>query len=65
MENELELFRDNVRRFLIDQIQPHYEQWEAAGIMPREVWNQMGEAGLLCVDVAEEYGCIRTSWRRT
>lgn len=58
MENELELFRDNVRRFLIDQIQPHYEQWEAAGIMPREIWQQMGEAGLLCVDVAEEYGGI-------
>jgi len=25
---ELELFRDNVRRFLENEIQPHYEQWE-------------------------------------
>jgi len=54
--NELELFRDNVRRFLTDNVEPHYESWEKAGIMPRTLWNQLGEAGLLCVDQPEEYG---------
>ena len=58
MDNELELFRDNVSRFFADEILPSYEEWEHAGIMPREVWTKMGEAGLLCVDVAEEYGGI-------
>ena len=52
MDNELELFRDNVSRFFADEILPSYEEWEHAGIMPREVWTKMGEAGLLCVDVA-------------
>ena len=58
MDNELELFRDNVKRFFADNFVPHYEQWERDGIMPRSVWQQMGEAGLLCVDVPEEYGGI-------
>lgn len=52
----LELFRVTVRRVLQEQVSPHYDQWEAEGITPRELWNQLGEAGLLCVDVPEEYG---------
>ena len=53
---DLELFRDNFRRFLAEQIAPHYEQWEKTGIMPRDVWTQLGENGFLCVDMPEEYG---------
>ena len=53
---DLELFRDNFRRFLAEQVAPHYEEWEKAGIMPRHVWNQLGENGFLCVDTPEQYG---------
>jgi len=53
---DLELFRDNFRRFMKEYIAPHYEQWERDGIMPRHVWNLLGENGFLCVDVPEEYG---------
>lgn len=53
---DLELFRDNFRRFLAEYVQPHYDRWEKEGIMPREVWNQLGENGFLCVDMPEEYG---------
>lgn len=53
---DLELFRDNFRRFLAEQIAPHYEHWEKTGIMPRDVWTQLGENGFLCVDMPEEYG---------
>ena len=56
--SELELFRDNVVRFLKENVEPHYDAWEKAGITPRSFWNQMGEAGLLCVDLPEEYGGI-------
>ena len=51
-----ELFRDNFRKFLQNEVEPHYEKWEKAGIVPRELYLKMGEAGLLCVDVPEEYG---------
>ena len=55
---ELELFRDTVVRFLKDKVEPHYDQWERDGILPRELYLEMGEAGLLCVDQPEEYGGI-------
>ncbi|NKF22450.1 acyl-CoA dehydrogenase family protein [Solimonas marina] len=58
MSNELELFRDNVVRFFADNVEPHYEQWEKDGMFPKELYLQMGEAGLLCVDQPEEYGGI-------
>ena len=55
---ELELFRDNVKRFLENEIRPHYEQWEKDSWMPREIWNKLGENGLLCVDQPEQYGGV-------
>ncbi len=53
---EFELFRDNIKRFLENEIVPHYEKWEKESWMPREIWNKLGENGLLCVDQAEEHG---------
>ncbi|PTU33160.1 acyl-CoA dehydrogenase family protein [Stenotrophobium rhamnosiphilum] len=58
MSSELELFRDNVVRFLKDNVEPHYEKWERDGIFPKDLYLKMGENGLLCVDVPEEYGGI-------
>lgn len=60
---EIELFRDNVRKFFENEVAPHYDQWERDEITPREIWNRMGEAGLLCVDVPEEYGGYGASFR--
>ena len=56
IDSDLELFRDNYRRFLAEYVAPFYEKWEEDGIMPREIWTQLGENGFLCVDVPEEYG---------
>ncbi|MCU4414846.1 acyl-CoA dehydrogenase family protein [Acinetobacter sp. WU_MDCI_Axc73] len=53
---DLELFRDNFKRYMNEHIAPHYEQWEREGIMPRSVWSSLGENGFLCVDVPEQYG---------
>ncbi|MGB1581790.1 MAG: acyl-CoA dehydrogenase family protein [Nevskiales bacterium] len=59
MDNsELELFRDTVRRFFTEEVEPNYEQWEKDGRIPPEFYLKMGEMGLLCVDVPEEYGGI-------
>lgn len=54
--SEVELLRENVKRFITAEIAPHYEQWEKDSIIPRKVWNQLGEAGFLCVDIPEQYG---------
>ena len=53
---EHELFRDQVRRFIVAEITPHHADWETAGIVPRSVWLKAGELGLLCTGVPEEYG---------
>ena len=53
---EKQLFIDNLRRFLAEEVAPHYEGWEKAGIWPRSVWRQFGEQGFLCVDMPLEYG---------
>ncbi len=58
MREELDLFRENVRRFIEQEVAPHYEQWERDEIVPRDIWNRVGEQGLLCVDIPEAYGGI-------
>jgi alkylation response protein AidB-like acyl-CoA dehydrogenase len=55
-EAEHEDFRQTVRTFLEKEVVPHHDQWEADGIVPRELWRKAGAAGLLCFDVPEEYG---------
>ncbi|MBD2858906.1 acyl-CoA dehydrogenase family protein [Spongiibacter sp. KMU-158] len=59
---ELELFREMVLRFLEQEVAPHYEEWERNHQLPREFWNTMGEAGMLCVDLPEEYGAAAASF---
>lgn len=56
MDAELELYRDNFRRFLSEYIEPFYPDWEKEGIMPRSIWNALGENGFLCIDLPQEYG---------
>ena len=62
MSEELELFRENVKRFVETEVIPHYEQWEHEEIYPRPLWNTLGEQGLLCVDIPEAYGGFGTDF---
>lgn len=55
-DSDFELFRDNYQRFLAKHVAPFYDSWEEQGLIPRQLWNQLGENGFLCVDVPEEYG---------
>jgi len=45
-----------VRRYLEAEIAPHYPEWERAGIIPREVFRDVGERGYLAPQVPEELG---------
>ncbi|MFB3076532.1 MAG: acyl-CoA dehydrogenase family protein, partial [Lysobacterales bacterium] len=58
---ELTLFRDMARRAFEQEIEPHFEDWESNHIVPRELWNTLGQAGLLCPDMPEEYGAAGTT----
>jgi alkylation response protein AidB-like acyl-CoA dehydrogenase len=56
LEPEHEAFRRTVRSFIAAEVAPHHERWEAEGCVDRAVWTTAGAQGLLCFDVAEEYG---------
>jgi acyl-CoA dehydrogenase len=53
---ERELLREQVARFLAREVEPHGQAWEAQGFVPREVLQRMGQAGLLGLMYAPEYG---------
>jgi len=60
---ELDIFRDMVKKALQKEIAPFHEQWEKGGCLPREMWNTLGQAGLLCVDLPVEYGGSGVTFR--
>src|SRR5215468_10419475 len=54
---EHEMFRQSVRRFVQEEINPHADEWEEAGIFPaHELFKKMGELGFLGLTYPEEYG---------
>ena len=54
--DEHEMFRDAFRQFVDKEIVPDFLQWEADGIVPRELFSAAGASGFLGMDVAEQYG---------
>ncbi|MFJ7952562.1 acyl-CoA dehydrogenase family protein [Lysinibacillus sp. NPDC096418] len=53
---EHELFRKSLRKFLAEEAEVHYEQWEKDRLIPLVFWRKLGEMGYLCPQVEEQYG---------
>jgi citronellyl-CoA dehydrogenase len=54
---EHEELRRTVRRFVDNEINPHIDEWEAAGIYPaHDVLRRLGELGLLGLNKPVQYG---------
>ncbi|HEY7984394.1 MAG TPA: acyl-CoA dehydrogenase family protein [Ktedonobacterales bacterium] len=54
---EHEMFRQSVRRFVQEEINPHAEEWEEKGIFPAHaLFKKMGELGFLGLTYPEAYG---------
>lgn len=51
-----EAFRSLARDFVEKHVVPEYPNWEKAGRMPRETFEQLGSLGMLGVAIPEEYG---------
>ena len=51
-----ELFRESFRAFVEAEIVPKYPDWEAAGIMDRELYVKAGKHGFVGMSVAEKHG---------
>ncbi|HEX9373059.1 MAG TPA: acyl-CoA dehydrogenase family protein [Roseiflexaceae bacterium] len=54
--DEHQMFRQSVRRFVENEIVPHNEAWEREGMVPRAVWRKAGAMGMLGPNIPEEYG---------
>nr|WP_187701904.1 acyl-CoA dehydrogenase family protein [Dietzia sp. E1] len=50
------LLREHARAFFAKEMTPNQEKWAAQKHVDRETWLRTGEAGLICLDVPEEYG---------
>jgi acyl-CoA dehydrogenase len=61
--SEHEIFRASVSKFLEREFLPHFDRWEANGIIDRSFWRACGDAGLLCPTVPEEYGGLGLDFR--
>lgn len=55
-DDEHEMFRDTVRLFMQNEIQPHSDKWHEQGIVDREAFSKAGELGLLLMWADEKYG---------
>jgi alkylation response protein AidB-like acyl-CoA dehydrogenase len=55
-QEEHEIFRDSIRRFVDNELVPNHAQWERDGCVPRSAWLAAGAAGLLCGQIDEKYG---------
>lgn len=55
-DEDHEMFRDSVRRFMQAEVEPHVEAWREAGICDKSAFVKSGEQGLLCMWADEKYG---------
>ena len=56
VSEELELLRDTVRRFTAEEIAPRAEQIDQDNLFPSDLWQKMGDLGLLGLTIPGEYG---------
>ena len=59
---EHELFRKSVRDFVTKELAPHAEEWEEAGVFPRDVFSRFGEMGALGASYPEKCGGSGGDW---
>ena len=62
-DQDLEMFRDQVRKFYAVHLIPNLNRWEEEKMVDRAFWLAAGEAGLLCPQVPAEYGGLGLDYR--
>jgi alkylation response protein AidB-like acyl-CoA dehydrogenase len=55
-DEDHESFRKTLRAFIEAEVAPHYDEWFAEGIVPKELYRKLAELGLFGISVPEEYG---------
>jgi alkylation response protein AidB-like acyl-CoA dehydrogenase len=55
-DDEHELFRDSVRRFIATEAAPHNDEWERAGLVDRALFTSAGAHGFLGMAAPPDHG---------
>jgi acyl-CoA dehydrogenase len=55
-DEEHQIFRATFRRFLDTEVEPNVDQWLHDHAIPASFWPKAGAAGILGVDIPEQYG---------
>jgi len=55
-DEEHDLYRDSVRRFVATEVVPHRERWEQQGKVDRSLFLAAGKAGILGIAAPTEFG---------
>ena len=56
MDEQIEAFRDQVRRYVTAELAPQLDGWRRQGYIPREAWRPFGELGFMLPELDEEWG---------
>ena len=56
MDEDIEAFREQVRRYIAAELAPQLDGWRRQGFIPREVWRPFAALGFLLPDISEAYG---------
>jgi acyl-CoA dehydrogenase len=56
MNEELDMFRKTVRRFMQEEFTPNEARWREQHRPDADAWTKSGQTGILLTDVPEEYG---------
>jgi acyl-CoA dehydrogenase len=54
--DDQQVLRKHAAEFFHKECTPHQERWAAQHQVDRDFWNKAGAAGLLCLDLPEEFG---------
>jgi len=57
-DEDHDAFRDMCRKWFDNVVKPEHSKWEETGIVPREIWEDAGENGLLGCQTPDEHGGI-------
>ncbi|MEU5397915.1 acyl-CoA dehydrogenase family protein [Streptomyces sp. NPDC005963] len=51
-----EAFRTMIRDFIGNEVVPHFDAWEEAGLPPRDLFRKLGALGIMGFGIPEQYG---------
>src|SRR5260370_2056902 len=59
---EHDMIRQTVKRFCREEIAPYAEEWDLAGIFPKELFKKAANLGLFGIRIDPEWGGLGLDW---